>query len=84
MKETQVRDCFPHVAPSALLRASSASLRSAPRNCGRQSLPWLAAETLEGSGGGKPELAQAGGKDNGRVAEALAVAEPWVKSKIGG
>ena len=42
----------------------------------------LAAETLEGSGGGKPELAQAGGKDNGRVAEALAKAEPWVKSKL--
>jgi len=42
-----------------------------------------AAEVLEGSGGGKPELAQAGGKDNGHVAEALAKAEPWVKSKLG-
>jgi alanyl-tRNA synthetase len=42
-----------------------------------------AAEVLEGSGGGKPELAQAGGVDNGRVAEALAKAEPWVKEKIG-
>jgi alanyl-tRNA synthetase len=42
-----------------------------------------AAEVLEGSGGGKPELAQAGGKDNGRVAEALAKAEPWMKSKLG-
>ena len=41
-----------------------------------------AAEVLEGSGGGKPELAQAGGKDNGRVAEALAKAEPWVKGKL--
>jgi alanyl-tRNA synthetase len=42
-----------------------------------------AAEVLEGSGGGKPELAQAGGKDNGRIAEALAKAEPWVKGKLG-
>jgi len=43
----------------------------------------LAAEVLEGSGGGKPELAQAGGKDNGKIAEALAKAEPWVKGKLG-
>ena len=43
----------------------------------------LAAAPLEGSGGGKPELAQAGGKDNGKVAEALATAEPWLKEKLG-
>lgn len=43
----------------------------------------LAAETLEGSGGGKPELAQAGGVDNGKIAEALAKAEPWVKARLG-
>ena len=42
----------------------------------------LAAETLDGTGGGKPELAQAGGVDNGKVAEALAKAEPWVKEKL--
>ncbi|MEX2161004.1 MAG: alanine--tRNA ligase [Anaerolineales bacterium] len=43
----------------------------------------LAAEVMEGSGGGKPELAQAGGKDNGKVAEALAVAKGWVEANIG-
>ncbi len=42
----------------------------------------LAAEPLEGSGGGKPELAQAGGKDNGKVSEALAKAEPWLEAKL--
>ena len=43
----------------------------------------LAAAPLEGSGGGKPELAQAGGRDNGKIAEALAKAEPWLKEKLG-
>lgn len=42
----------------------------------------LAAEPLGGSGGGKPELAQAGGADNGRVADALAVAKGWVEGKL--
>jgi alanyl-tRNA synthetase len=42
----------------------------------------LAAEPLGGSGGGKPELAQAGGEDNGHVADALAVAKAWVEGKI--
>jgi alanyl-tRNA synthetase len=42
----------------------------------------LAAAPLGGSGGGKPELAQAGGQDNGKLAEALALASPWVKEKL--
>jgi len=33
-------------------------------------------------GGGKPELAQAGGSDNGKINEALAVAKPWVEGKL--
>jgi alanyl-tRNA synthetase len=43
-----------------------------------------AAEVLGGSGGGKPELAQAGGMDNGNLDEALAVAKPWVEGKLQG
>jgi alanyl-tRNA synthetase len=42
-----------------------------------------AAAPLGGSGGGKPELAQAGGNDNGKLDEALAVAKNWVKEKLG-
>jgi alanyl-tRNA synthetase len=42
----------------------------------------LAAAPLGGSGGGKPELAQAGGQDNGKLAEALALASPWVEQKL--
>jgi alanyl-tRNA synthetase len=42
----------------------------------------LAAAPLGGSGGGKPELAQAGGNDNGKLDEALAVAKNWVKEKL--
>lgn len=41
-----------------------------------------AAAVLGGSGGGKPELAQAGGEDNGKLDEALAVAANWVASKL--
>jgi alanyl-tRNA synthetase len=43
----------------------------------------LAAAPLGGKGGGKPELAQAGGTDNGKVADALAVAVRWLKEKLG-
>jgi alanyl-tRNA synthetase len=42
----------------------------------------LAAEKIGGSGGGKPELAQAGGTDNGHLAEAIALAAPWVEEKL--
>lgn len=42
----------------------------------------LAAEKIGGSGGGKPELAQAGGTDTGHIAEALALAAPWVEEKL--
>jgi alanyl-tRNA synthetase len=41
-----------------------------------------ASAPLGGSGGGKPELAQAGGNDNGKLDEALAVAKNWVKEKL--
>ena len=36
----------------------------------------------KGSGSGKPELAQAGVRDNGNVTEALAKAEPWLEEKL--
>ena len=43
----------------------------------------LAAEKVGGSGGGRPDMAQAGGSDGNKVDEALAVAESWVKDKLG-
>ncbi|MCW5878679.1 MAG: alanine--tRNA ligase [Anaerolineales bacterium] len=43
----------------------------------------LAAAPLGGSGGGKPDLAQAGGDDNGKITEALGQAEAWLKEKLG-
>jgi alanyl-tRNA synthetase len=42
-----------------------------------------AAEQVGGKGGGRPDMAQAGGNDPGRLAEALAVVEPWVREKLG-
>ncbi len=42
------------------------------------------AEPVGGSGGGKPNLAQAGGKDASRLAEALARVEPWAQTKLTG
>jgi alanyl-tRNA synthetase len=41
-----------------------------------------AAQIVGGSGGGRPNLAQAGGKDTSRLAEALETAENLVKSKL--
>ncbi len=42
----------------------------------------LIAMPLGGSGGGRPTLAQAGGKDASRLAEALDQVIPWVKKKL--
>jgi alanyl-tRNA synthetase len=41
-----------------------------------------AAAPLGGSGGGRPNLAQAGGKDASKMAQALAVVEGWVSEHI--
>lgn len=43
----------------------------------------LAAEKVGGSGGGRPDMAQAGGSDASKVDEALAVAAGWVQEKLG-
>lgn len=40
------------------------------------------AQPLGGSGGGKPTLAQAGGKNGEKVDEALALVPEWVKAKL--
>jgi alanyl-tRNA synthetase len=40
----------------------------------------VAAEVLGGRGGGKPEMAQGGGKDAAKVPQALAAARAWVES----
>ncbi|MEZ0396884.1 MAG: alanine--tRNA ligase [Anaerolineales bacterium] len=41
-----------------------------------------AAAPLGGSGGGRPTLAQAGGKDPSRISEALAAATRWAEEKL--
>lgn len=41
------------------------------------------AQVIGGSGGGRPNLAQAGGKDASKLADALDQVVPWVKSKLG-
>ncbi len=41
------------------------------------------AQVVGGSGGGRPNLAQAGGKDASRLPEALEQVVPYVKSKLG-
>jgi alanyl-tRNA synthetase len=40
------------------------------------------AAPLGGSGGGKPTLAQAGGKDASKLPEALASVKGWVEGKL--
>jgi alanyl-tRNA synthetase len=42
----------------------------------------VAAQPLGGSGGGRPTLAQAGGKDASRLDEALASVLTWVEQKL--
>ena len=42
----------------------------------------VVAEVLGGKGGGKPDMAQGGGKDAARVPEALALARTWVAQQL--
>jgi alanyl-tRNA synthetase len=41
-----------------------------------------AAQPIGGSGGGRPTLAQAGGKDPDQLDQALAKAQEWVEGKL--
>jgi alanyl-tRNA synthetase len=43
----------------------------------------VVAEPLGGKGGGRPDMAQAGGKDAARIDESLNKVIPWVKEKLG-
>jgi alanyl-tRNA synthetase len=43
----------------------------------------LAAEKVDGKGGGRPDMAQAGGTNPSALPQALAVVEPWVRDRLG-
>jgi alanyl-tRNA synthetase len=43
----------------------------------------LAAERVGGKGGGRPDMAQAGGNNPAALHEALALVQPWVNDKLG-
>ena len=51
--------------------------------CRAGDLVKLAAAKVGGKGGGRPDMAQAGGSDTGGVGEALALVEPWVRDQLG-
>jgi len=44
----------------------------------------ILAERVGGKGGGRPDMAQAGGNDPTALPEALALVEPWVAERLGG
>jgi alanyl-tRNA synthetase len=43
----------------------------------------LAAEQVGGKGGGRPDMAQAGGNNPDALPQALAIVEPWVRERLG-
>ncbi len=51
--------------------------------CRAGDLVKLAAEKVGGKGGGRPDMAQAGGSDPAGVPAALALVEPWVREQLG-
>ena len=64
----------------SIVVSSSDNLVKSGLNAGE--IARAAAQIVGGSGGGRPNLAQAGGKDATRLAEALEIAENLVKSKL--
>jgi alanyl-tRNA synthetase len=42
-----------------------------------------AAEKVDGKGGGRPDMAQAGGSNPDAIPQALAIVEPWVREQLG-
>ncbi len=64
----------------SIVVSSSDNLVKSGLNAGE--IARAAAQIVGGSGGGRPNLAQAGGKDASRLAEALETAENLVKSKL--
>jgi alanyl-tRNA synthetase len=63
-----------------LIAAVSEDLLKRGLNAGN--LVKYVAAPLGGSGGGKPTLAQAGGKDAGKLPEALASVTEWIKERL--
>jgi alanyl-tRNA synthetase len=53
-----------------------------PRGLHAGELAKAAAAPMGGSGGGKPTLAQAGGKDPERLQDALRAAREWVHGRL--
>ncbi|MES9925922.1 MAG: DHHA1 domain-containing protein, partial [Candidatus Thiodiazotropha endolucinida] len=43
----------------------------------------LAAEKVDGKGGGRPDMAQAGGSNPAALSQALEIVEPWVRKQLG-
>jgi alanyl-tRNA synthetase len=42
----------------------------------------MVAQQVGGKGGGRPDMAQAGGTDPSRLPEALASVRPWLESRL--
>ena len=53
-------------------------------DCGVHAGNWVreVAKVVGGGGGGKPDMAQAGGKDPSQLPAALDVARNWIKSQL--
>ena len=51
--------------------------------CRAGDLVKIAAEKVGGKGGGRPDMAQAGGSDPAGVDSAVALVEPWVREQLG-
>ena len=51
--------------------------------CRAGDLVKIAAEKVGGKGGGRPDMAQAGGSDPAGVDSAVALVEPWVRERLG-
>jgi alanyl-tRNA synthetase len=42
----------------------------------------MVAQQVGGKGGGRPDMAQAGGTDASRLPEALASVQPWLEARL--
>ena len=75
---------FAAVQSSRVILVAGVSRELVKRGCHAGNWVGDAAKLVGGGGGGRPDMAQAGGKDASQVPSALAAAKDWMRAQLSG